>query len=91
MLDARDTGQFFHNEEELHLLTRLGAAHKTAIHDAVFEYAAADAPLSWHLSPNDVKAIEQEWNKEKGGPCWDVIKNYLAGGSTPLSGTCSPK
>jgi hypothetical protein len=61
MLNVRNTGQLPRNQEELEMLRRFAASCNIDIEDAVFEYRPEDAPLSWHLSPNDKKQIETIW------------------------------
>jgi hypothetical protein len=61
MLNVRDTGQLPRNEEELDILRRFAASCNIDIEDTVFEYRPEDAPLSWHLSPNDKTEIEKNW------------------------------
>ena len=61
MLNVRDTGQLPRNEEELDIVRRYAASCGVDIEDTVFEYPPENAPLSWHLSPNDKKEIETIW------------------------------
>lgn len=80
MLNVRDTGQLPRNEEERLILTRLAAAQSQSIEiqDAVFEYCPTDAPLSWHLSPNDKKEIETIWTSPTTTQQVQVVHAFLA-------------
>ena len=48
------------------------------IQDAVFEYCPTDAPLSWHLSPNDKKEIETIWTSPTTTQQIQVVHAFLA-------------
>jgi hypothetical protein len=78
MLNARDTGQLPRNEEEREILRRLGAACNIEIKNAVFEYPPEDAPLSWHLSPNEGKQIETIWASAATASSREGVRNFLA-------------
>ena len=80
MLNVRDAGQLPRNEEERLILTRLAAAQSPSIEiqDAVFEYCPTDAPLSWHLSPNDKKEIETIWTSPTTTQQIQVVHAFLA-------------
>jgi hypothetical protein len=87
MLNVRDTGQLPRNEEERQILTRLAAAQPQSIdiQDAVFEYCPTDAPLSWHLSPNDKKEIETIWTSSSTAQQREVVRAFLANLPKPLN------
>jgi hypothetical protein len=78
MLNVRDTGQLPRNEEELDLLRRFAASCNIDIEDSVFEYPPEDAPLSWHLSPNDKKEIERCWASPKTDKPKQTVRAFLA-------------
>ena len=46
--------------------------------NAVFEYPPEDAPLSWHLSPNDGKQIETIWASAATASSREDVRNFLA-------------
>lgn len=83
MLNVRDTGQLSRNEEELNLLSHLEAACQIEIQDVVFDYPSLDAPLSWHLSPNDQKEIETDWALPAAAAGRDAVRKFL--GAAPPS------
>jgi hypothetical protein len=92
MLNVRNTGQLPRNQEELEILQRLGASCNVDIKDAVFEYRPKDAPLSWHLSPNDKKQIEESWTSDTAQPK-QTVHTFLAAApplpeTTPLPSAC---
>ena len=77
MLDVRDTGQLSRNEEEREILRRLAAVCNVDIQDAVFEYPPANAPLSWHLSPNDQNQIETVWTSTAVTSSRKIVRDFL--------------
>lgn len=83
MLNVRDTGQLSRNEEELNLLSHLGAACHIEIQDVVFDYPPADAPLSWHLSPTDQKEIETDWALPATVAGRDAVRKFLGAAPQP--------
>jgi len=78
MLNVRDTGQLPRNQEELEILRRFGASCNIDMEDAVFEYPPEDAPLSWHLSPNDKKEIETIWTSPGTEKPKQTVRAFLA-------------
>jgi hypothetical protein len=83
MLNVRDTGQLPRNEEELAILRRFAASCNIAIEDSVFEYPPEDAPLSWHLSPNDKKDIETIWTSPDTEKHKQEVRAFLAAAPQP--------
>jgi Patatin-like phospholipase len=72
LANVRGTGQFARNEVELKFLQQL-CSHVYNIPCTVvaFEYYRTDrhsdqipAPLSWHLTPSDIVALREEWNRQ---------------------------
>jgi Patatin-like phospholipase len=90
MLNVRDTGQLPRNEEERDLLRRFAESRNIDIEDAVFEYPPEDAPLSWHLSPNDKKEIERCWASSKTDKPKQTVRAFLAGAPPPPVTTPPP-
>jgi hypothetical protein len=93
MLNVRDTGQLPRNQEELQILRRFAASCNIDIEDSVFEYPPEDAPLSWHLSPNDKKEIENIWIQPDAEKHKQEVRAFLAvaappAASTPLPSAC---
>jgi patatin-like phospholipase len=78
MLNVRDTGQISRNAEQLDLLRRYAATCNIEIQDAVFEYPPENAPLSWHLSPNDKKEIETMWMSSATEQPKQTVRAFLA-------------
>ena len=90
MLNVRDTGQLPRNEEERDLLRRFAASCNIDIEDSVFEYPPEDAPLSWHLSPNDKKEIERCWASPKTDKPKQIVRAFLAAAPPPPVTTPPP-
>ena len=93
MLNVRDTGQLPRNQEELDILRRFAASCKIDIEDSVFEYRPENAPLSWHLSPNDKKEIENIWRSSDTDKPKQMVRAFLAAPppppvTTPLPSAC---
>jgi hypothetical protein len=93
MLNVRDTGQLPRNQEELDILRRFAASCKIDIEDSVFQYPPEDAPLSWHLSPNDKKEIENIWRSSDTDKPKQTVRAFLAAPppppvTTPLPSAC---
>jgi hypothetical protein len=84
-LNVRNTGQRTHNDVELDLLQGKWATnegHRVEITRAVFEFDGADPPLSWHLTEQQKRRIEEEWRNELEEPnnrCagWKRVKNFM--------------
>jgi hypothetical protein len=83
MLNVRDTGQLPRNQEELQILRRFAASCNIDIEDSVFEYPPEDAPLSWHLSPNDKKEIERIWGEPDTEKHKQEVRAFLAAAALP--------
>jgi hypothetical protein len=75
---VRTAGQLAHNEIELDLLRQKWEASGVIIDTVTFEFSNPNAPLSWHLTPDDIKAIAAEWNDPRMAPCRQEVKNFLA-------------
>src|SRR5258708_8585270 len=58
---VRSAGQIAHNDIELGFLQDKWAAAGVAIHSVPFEFPGEDAPLSWHLTPEEINAIRNAW------------------------------
>jgi hypothetical protein len=79
-LDAvRSSGQVAHNDIELSLLQQKWAAPGVPIHTVVFEFSRADAPLSWHLTPEEADTIRIAWTGNDMRPCRNRVKRFLDG------------
>jgi hypothetical protein len=79
-LDAvRSSGQVAHNDIELSLLQQKWAAAGVPIHAVGFEFPKADAPLSWHLTREEIEAIRTEWNSQLQGQSRNLVHQFLAG------------
>jgi hypothetical protein len=64
---VRTAGQIAHNDIELHLLQQKWNAEGIPIHTVTFEFPGKDAPLSWHLTPEDIRHIEKAWIENMSG------------------------
>lgn len=74
VLHVRDTGQQSHNETELNLLTDAGRGRGVIIQRALFPYPNYNTPLSWHLTENEIQAIDDSWNTFEQCPTDDDPK-----------------
>lgn len=90
MLHVRDTGQLPRNQEALDILRRFAASCQIDIKDSVFEYPPEDAPLSWHLSPNDKKQIETIWRSPSTDEPKETVRAFLAASPPPPLTTPPP-
>ena len=82
MLDVRDMGQRARNQEQLDIFKRLAGANCVDVEDAVFEYPAQQAPLSWHLSPDDRKEIQKYWDSADSR---QIVHDFLAKTGAPTA------
>jgi hypothetical protein len=75
---VRTAGQIAHNQIELELLRQKWAAKNVTIESVTFEFSNQKAPLSWHLTPEEVTAIGNEWASRMGS-CRRRVRSFLAG------------
>jgi hypothetical protein len=85
MLNVRDAGQLPRNVEELDIVRRFAASCNLDIEDTVFAYPPEDAPLSWHLSPNDKKEIENIWISPATEQEKQKVREFLAAPPLPVT------
>jgi len=86
---VRNTGQRTHNDVELELLKDKWQGDVTIIR-ALFEYDGGDTPLSWHLTKDDKKEIERNWDRELKkkyfyNTCagWERVQTFLTKETAP--------
>ena len=75
---VRDTGQRAHNDIELELLQQKWSTFGVPIHTVKFEFNNPDTPISWHLTPSEVKAIRCAWRNDMND-CRAVVEKFLNG------------
>jgi Patatin-like phospholipase len=75
---VRSAGQIAHNDIELGLLQDKWAAARIPIHSVPFEFPGEDAPLSWHLTPEEIKAIDNAWCDDMA-TCRKQVREFLDG------------
>lgn len=75
---VRSAGQIAHNDIELELLQQKWAAAKVPIHTVTFEFQNPEAPLSWHLTPEDVRNVRSAWRDDME-QCRALVKEFLEG------------
>lgn len=88
MANVRGTGQLSHNGLDEALMNRL---YPSNLCEATFEFSNADArgcprsePLNWHLTPDDIRALDTAWNdSESIKASITRVQTYLAGGPCP--------
>ena len=78
LLNVRSAGQIAHNDIELEFLQQKWLDAGVPIHTVIFEFGNRDAPLSWHLTPLEVKAIKTAWD-EKMTRCRETVREFLKG------------
>jgi len=61
---VRTAGQIAHNYVELELLQRTWAQRGVAIDNVTFEFPDPNAPLSWHLVPDEVQRVRVAWTED---------------------------
>jgi hypothetical protein len=64
LLNVRSAGQVSHNDVELALLQQDWARKQLPVHSLTFEFPDSKAPLSWHLTAKQKRAIKQVWNSD---------------------------
>jgi hypothetical protein len=78
--NVRGAGQLSHSQVEFELLKKRWEG-KVEIRLVTFEYPNDDAPLSWHLTEKQKRAIENAWHeKYANNPNSDfgAVKRFLA-------------
>lgn len=78
LLAVRTAGQVAHNDIELELLQQKWSASEIPIHSVTFEFHNPDAPLSWHLTPTEVREIRRVWLNDME-PCKRLVRQFLEG------------
>ena len=64
LVNVRGSGQFAHNTIELDLLKEKWKGEKVTIDSVQFEFPDPDAPLSWHLTGEQKRAIHLAWRDQ---------------------------
>lgn len=88
MTNVRGTGQLSHNALDENLVNRI---YYPKVCEATFQFNNNDAtgcprnePLNWHLTPNDMHALEDAWsNSESIKDNIARVQTFLAGGACP--------
>ncbi len=75
---VRSAGQIAHNDIELELLQQKWSTAGIPIHTVTFEFHNPNAPLSWHLTPEEVADIREAWRLDMSA-CRECVKQFLAG------------
>jgi len=74
LLGAELTGQLAHSDAEVALLQRAWAA-KTRIATIIMQFCQGTPPLSWHMTANQVRDVESEWQREiERGAVGEVLR-----------------
>jgi hypothetical protein len=72
------------------MLKRAAASCGIEITDATFTYNSQDAPLSWHLSPNDKAELDEYWKTSTDNvKSKQTVRDFLAATGT-MSATAAP-
>jgi hypothetical protein len=75
---VRSAGQVAHNDIELEFLQKKWACEGITIHSTRFEFHNPNAPLSWHLTPEETREIANVWQKDMSD-CREKVSRFLAG------------
>ena len=73
----RTAAQAAHNDIELALLRRDWERRGVHVHTLPFVFGGEDAPLSWHLTQQEVRAIGAQWDAM--ADCRRKVAAFLAG------------
>lgn len=76
MLKVRSTGQLAHKTLELDMMQRYWNDCGVQIDTARFQFTKPNPPLSWHLTEEDKRRIEEEW-QEAPEEEWKKVCNFL--------------
>ncbi|HLK66121.1 MAG TPA: hypothetical protein VKU19_21955 [Bryobacteraceae bacterium] len=80
LLAVRDSGQVAHNNIELALLQQKWAAKGVDIQSVTFEFGVEKPPLTWHLTPEEIRAIRTAWQEDMT-ECREAVKSFVEGES----------
>lgn len=78
LLNVRSAGQVAHNDIELEFLQQKWSEAGVPIHSVIFEFGNRNAPLSWHLTAEEVNAIRSAW-ADKMTQCRKTVREFLEG------------
>ncbi len=78
LVNVRGAGQLSHNELDVRLLQRW----RSNVRRVTFTFTPpprGEAPLSWHLTPEQKQALAAAWNAAGLAPCKAAVRSFLAG------------
>jgi hypothetical protein len=73
---VRSAGQVAHNDVELRFLQQQWRAAGIDVETVTFEFHNENAPLSWHLTRQEIDAIRTAWSHQMRD-CRQEVKNFL--------------
>jgi hypothetical protein len=87
MANVRGTGQLSHNILDENLLNRI---YSPNVCEATFEFSETDnlgcprnEPLNWHLTPEDIQALQDAWKSAAINASVKRVQDFLAGHPCP--------
>jgi hypothetical protein len=88
LASVRDSAQAARNRTELELLAGAKRTYKIDIWSVTFAYPAQDVPLSWHLTPKQVKDIEEGWHQrfepdDRASCEVEAVRDFVRGNIAP--------
>lgn len=81
LVSVRTTSQVSNRDFEAELLAEKWKG-RVEIQKVSFNYKGNHIPLSWHLTPNQIHAIEAYWEKSLAREK-EIVKKFVAGPATP--------
>jgi hypothetical protein len=82
---VRTSGQLAHNDIELELLKQSWQSKGVSIQSLTFEFHGKEAPLSWHLTPQEQQAIQTAWENDMVD-AREAVKQFLKSSQGASSG-----
>lgn len=73
---VRSSAQRLHNDAELRMTKEAFVHRGVEVENVVFEYPDVDIPLSWHLTAEDLRRIDEAWDGESLAAQKQVVANF---------------
>jgi patatin-like phospholipase len=76
LVHFRSEGQISHNDAELNLFIEAARLRHIGVETAIFQYPKPDTPLSWHLTPSEIRDVWDEYDHcDANFRAWDLCLN----------------
>src|SRR4030095_17137093 len=86
LFTMRGSAQRATNRTTIRLLKEAWQRQGTCIETLHAAVGSDDAPMSWHLTNDEQKAIDSRWNEVVGAPILEAVTKYLAGSAATTDG-----